>query len=138
MQIRFLAGLSFRSDLNLFIWQPRGILDEPHVEQIIATLEEAEDNADHPFDRYTDLSKLDAVELSSDYVLRVSLYRRALYLNRRPVKSAMYVVNPETAEVALTHSKFTMESSLQVRVFSHKGAAARWLGVSAADLEVDR
>ena len=136
MQIGFLAGVSFRRDLNLFIWQPRGVLDEPHVEQIIAKLEEIEDEADHPFDRYSDLSKLDAVEVSYAYVFRVSLYRRALYLNRTPVKSAMYVVNLETAEIALTHAKLTLESPLRVRVFNRKGVAARWLGVSDADLEV--
>ena len=138
MQIRYLAGISFRPDLHLFVWQPRGILDESHVEQIIAALEITEDEADHPFDRYSDLSKLDAVEVSLDYVMRVSLYRRALYLNRRPVKSAIHVVNRETAELAITHARLTLESSLQVRVFSHKGAAARWLRVSDADLDVDR
>ena len=137
MQIAALAGISFRPDLDLMIWQPRGILDEPHVEKIIATLEEAEDNADRPFDRFSDLSKLDAVEVDLEYVFRVSLYRRVLYLNRSPVKSAIYVSDGETAELALTHARLTLESPLQVRVFSHKGAAARWLGLPDATLEVD-
>ena len=137
MNIGFLAGVSFRRDLNLFIWQPRGILDEPHVEKILAALEKAEDEAEQPFDRYTDLSRLDAVELSFDYVFRVSLYRRALYLNRSPVKSAFYVVNRSTAEVALTHAAVTAESSLQVMVYLRKSDAARWLGVSVSDLKVD-
>ena len=48
MNIGFLAGVSFRRNLNLFIWQPRGILDEAHVEKIIAALEEAEDEAEQP------------------------------------------------------------------------------------------
>ena len=137
MKMGFLAGVSFRRDLRLLIWQPRGILDEPHVETLIAMLEEAEDEAEQPFDRYTDLSKLDQVDLSFDYIFRVSLYRRVVYGSRSPVKSAMYVVDRATAEVALTHAVVTVESPLQVKVCLRKSAAARWLGVSVRDLKVD-
>ena len=137
MKIAYLAGLSFRRDLDLLIWQPRGILDEPHVEKIITLLEQAEDEANQPFDRYTDLSKLHHVDLSFDYVFRVSLYRRAVYGHRSPVKSAIYAVDRETAQVALTHAAVTAESALQVKVCLRKSAAARWLGVSVSDLEVD-
>src|SRR5688572_3237257 len=51
MKIGFLAGVSFHRDPDLLIWRPRGILDEPHVEKIIATLERAEIEADRPFNR---------------------------------------------------------------------------------------
>src|SRR4051812_10865667 len=116
MKFGVLAGVAFRRDLNLFIWQPRGILDEPHVEQIIAMLEEAEDEAEQPFDRYTDLSILDQVDLSFDYIYRVSLYRRALYMTRAPVKSAMYVAEREALRVAVTHATVTANSPLQVKI----------------------
>ena len=138
MKIEFLAGVSFRNDLGLLIWQPRGILDQPHVEKIIAMLEGAEDEAEKPFDRYTDLSKLDQVDLSLDYVFKVSLYRRAVYGDRSPVKSAFYVEESDTAQVALTHAAVTAQSPLQVQVFLRQEAAAEWLGVSLSDLEVDR
>ena len=137
MKIGFLAGVSFRRDPDLFIWRPHGILDEPHVEKIIATLEKAEDEAERPFNRFTDLSKLDQVDVSFDYIFRVALYRRVLYLNRSPVKSAMYVVDRATAEVALTHAAVAADSPLQVRVYLQKSPAARWLGVSVADLDAD-
>src|SRR4029079_1117927 len=132
-----LAGVAFRRDLQLFIWQPRGILDEPHVENLISMLEQAEDDAEEPFDRFTDLSKLDAVEVTFDYVFKVSLYRRLVYADRSPVRSAMYVVDRDTAELALTHAKVTAESPLQVAVFLRKSDAAHWLDVSIDDLEVD-
>src|SRR5687767_6707777 len=137
MKMEFLAGVSFRNDLSLLIWQPRGILDEPHVEKIIAMLERAEDEAEKPFDRYTDLSKLDQVDLRLDYVFKVSLYRRAVYGDRSPVKSAFYVEESDTAKVALTHAAVTAQSPLQVQVFLRKNAAAEWLGVFLSDLEVD-
>jgi hypothetical protein len=138
MKFGFWSGVSFHPDLNLLVWQPRGILDEPHVEQLIRLLDQAENEAERPFNRYTDLSTLEAIELTFDYVFRVSLYRRAVYRERPIVKSAFYVVDRATAELAITHAVVTLDSPLQVKVFLHKSAAARWLGVSDADLELDR
>jgi hypothetical protein len=138
MKFGFWSGVSFHPDLNLLVWQPRGILDEPHVDQLIRLLEQAEDKAERPFNRYTDLSTLDAVELTFDYVFRVSLYRKVVYGERPIVKSAFYVVDRATAELAITHAVVSVDSPLRVKVFLHKGAAARWLDVSEADLELDR
>ena len=138
MKLGFWSGVSFHPDLNLLVWQPRGILDEPHVEQLIRMLEQAEDEAERPFNRYTDLSTLEAVELTFDYVFRVSLYRRAVYAERPIVKSAFYVVDRATAELAITHAVVTVDSPLRVKVFLHKSVAAKWLDVSDADLELDR
>ena len=138
MKLGFWSGVSFHPDLNLLVWQPRGILDQPHVDQLIRLLEQAEDEAKRPFNRYTDLSTLEAVELTFDYVFRVSLYRRMIYGERPIVKSAFYVVDRATAELAITHAVVTVDSPLQVKVFRHKGAAAKWLGVSDADLKLDR
>ena len=138
MKLEFWSGVSFHPDLNLLVWQPRGILDEPHVEQLICMLEQAEDEAERPFNRYTDLSMLEGVELTFDYVFRVSLYRRAIYGDRPMVKSAFYVVDRATAEFAITHAVVTVDSPLRVKVFLDKSAAAKWLDVSDAELELDR
>ena len=138
MKFGFWSGVSFHTDLTLLVWQPRGILDEAHVEELISLLEETEDNAERPFDRYTDLSKLNSVEVSFDYVFRVSLYRRVVYGERSSVKSAFYAEDRATARVALTHATVTDGSPLKVKLFMRKSAAATWLGVSAADLELDR
>ena len=137
MKLDFLASVSFHRDLNLWIWQPRGILDEPHVDQLIDLMDKLEAQADEPFNRYTDLSKLDDVTITFDYVFRVSLYRRAMY-SGLPVKSAFYVTDVPTAEVALTHAVIAEESSLIVRVFVEKEEAAEWLDVGLWDLELDR
>jgi hypothetical protein len=138
MKLGFWSGVSFHPDLNLLVWQPCGILDEPHVEQLIRLLDQAEDEAERPFNRYTDLPTLDAVELTFDYVFRVSLHRRVVYGERPIVKSVFYLVDRATAEVAITHAIVTVDSPLKVKVFLQKSAAARWLGVSHADLELDR
>ena len=120
------------------VWQPRGILDESHVEQLISLLEHTEDEAERPFNRYTDLSRLEAVELTFGYVVEVSLYRRLVYGERSIVKSAFYAVDRATAQLALTHATVTADSPLQVKVFLRKSSAAKWLGVSDTELELDR
>jgi len=138
MKFEFWSGVSFHRDLNLLVWQPRGVVDEAHVEELLSLLEQAEDKAEHPFNRYTDCSAADTVELSFEYVFRVSLYRRVVYGERPPVKSAIYVVDRVTAQHALTHAVVTAGSPLQVKVFLRKDAAAKWLGVSETNLELDR
>ena len=137
MKLDFWASVSFHRDLNLWVWQPRGILDEPHVERLIDLIEQLEKDADEPFNRYTDLSKLDSVGISFDYVFHVSLYRRLVYAGQ-PVKSAFYVTDRPTAEIALTHAVVAGDSPLIVKVFLDKDAAADWLNVSVYDLELDR
>jgi len=138
MKFGFWSGVSFHPDLNLMVWQPRGILDESHVEQLISLLEHTEDEAERPFNRYTDLSRLDAVELTFAYVLQASLYRRLVYGEHSIVKSAFYAVSRATAQLALTHATITSDSPLQVKVFLRKSSAAKWLGVSDTELELDR
>ena len=61
--MKLLPWTSFHHDLRLMVFRPRGILDEPQVEKVIAMLEKAEAEADRPFNRYSNLSKLDAVDL---------------------------------------------------------------------------
>ena len=138
MKLDLWATVSFHRDLNLMVWQPRGILDEGHVDKLIEMIDEAEKDPQTTFDRYTDLSRLDDVGLSFDYVFQVSLYRRIVYGDRPTVKSAFYVTDRPTAEVALTHAVVTTDSQIVVRVFLEQGDAADWLGVSVYDLELDR
>ena len=138
MKIDFWATVSFHRDLNLLVWQPRGTLDDEMIERMIEMIEEAEDGADQPFNRYTDLSMLDDVGVTFDYIFRVSLYRRIIYGDRPTVKSAFYVTDRATAEIALTHAVVAMDSRLDVKVFLDRDAAAEWLGVSERDLELDR
>src|SRR3954449_1968683 len=136
MRIRLPSGVSFRDDLRLMVWQPHGILDEPQVEKVISALERAEDEAEHPFNRYTDLSKIDAIDLDFKYIFRISLYRRLVYAKRPPVKSAFYVTNNRTSHIASTHAMLTHQSPLSAKLFTEWEPAAKWLEVSVEDLRV--
>ncbi len=96
---------------SLFIWRPRGVLNEGLVNNMVVFVREQEESFGRPFNRFTDLSALDAVHLNFDYVFRIALYRRLSYAGDK-VKSAFYV------------SSWSAEHYAKLRE-----AAAKWLGV---------
>ncbi len=115
-------------DDSLFIWRPRGVLNEALVNNIIVFVREQEDTFGRPFNRFTDLSALDAVDLNFDYVFHIALYRRLSYAGSK-VKSAFYVSSPDAAHYAKLHALLTGCSPLQVSIFTDPEATAKWLGV---------
>lgn len=130
------SQVSFRSDLRLMIFRPRGVFDAEKVNEIVAFLERIEKRKKHPFNRYSDLSKLDAVDLEFPYVFRIALHRRLSYARRPPIKSAFYAPNKATAQIVKVHALVTDFSPLEVKLFTEISEAAEWLGVSSKDLEM--
>jgi hypothetical protein len=122
------ADVEYVKDANLFIWRPRGVLSEALVNQIIVFVREQEETLDRSFDRFTDLSALDAVDLNFNYVFHIALYRRLSYAGAK-VKSAFYVSSSDAEHYAKLHALLTDRSPLQVSIFTDRGAAAKWLGV---------
>src|SRR5213594_4385845 len=110
------------------VWKPHGILDQALVNEIIAFVEAAEERAQKPFNRFADLSALDAVDLNFNYVFHIALYRRLSYAGGK-VKSAFYVSSSDAEHYAKLHALLTDHSPLQVSIFSDREAAAKWLGV---------
>ena len=135
--MKILPWLSFNPDIHLLVFQPRGVLDEPSLEKAVAMMEKLEQEADKPFNRYTDLSKLDAIDLSLGFIYRISLHRRRVYERQPPVKSAFYATSEASVRLARTHLMLTDQSPLQVQVFEDAGRAAQWLGVAPADLQLE-
>jgi hypothetical protein len=135
MKMKLPPNVLFHHDLRLMVYRPRGILNEKEVRTIVEFLEKEEDRAQAPFNRFTDNSKLDAVDLNFEFVFRISLHRRLLYAKRPPVKSAFYVNSPAIARVVKMHAILTASSPLEVRMFKDFASAAKWLGVSEETLE---
>lgn len=119
----------FRKDHSLILWKPRGILNEAIVNEIVAFIETAEKNCKKPFNRFSDLSGLDAVDLNFKFVFEVGLTRRLTYGSNPPVRSAFYVTSPATTHYAKLHKLLTDRSPLGVRLFTDRDKAANWLGV---------
>ena len=114
------------------IFRPRGILDAKTVTEIVEFLEKEEDRLDEPFNRFTDTSKLDAVDLDERFTYRVALHRRRFYDGRPPVKSAFYVTSSAAGHYIRIHAVVTEHSPLKVKMFRELDYAAEWLGVPRA------
>jgi hypothetical protein len=127
--------VDYVEDASLFIWRPRGILNEGLVNNIIVFVRKQEEALGRSFNRFTDLSALDAVDLNFDYVFHIALYRRLSYAGGK-VKSAFYVSSSDAAHYAKLHALVTGRSRLQVQVFTELEAAAKWLGVPVESLAV--
>ena len=121
-------GVIFHEDIDLLVWRPVGIVTESVVNTILAYLHRQETAHSRPFDRFTDTSAQEAMELNPEYVFQVALYRRMIFVGRPPAKSAFYVVNPQIAELLRIHANVTNHSPLQVAIFEQYEAAATWLG----------
>ena len=123
------AHVLYRKDLSLMLWKPQGILDQAIVNEIVVFVDTAEKRAGQPFNRFTDLSALDAVDLNFKFVFHIALHRRLAYKPNPPVKSAFYVTSPATGHYAKLHEMLTDHSPLDVDLFTDRAAAAKWLGV---------
>ena len=119
------------------VFRPRGVFSEKRIRNLVKMLEDAENEASRPFNRFTDLSQLLAVDLEVEAVLTVSLHRQNTYAKRAPVKSAYLVTTDAVVRLAKIHSMVTKSSYLSVKMFEKIGQAARWLGVRKAMLELD-
>ena len=135
MKPKLPPNVLFHHDLQLFVWRPRGVLNENTVNTIVEFLEVEEERTDKPFNRFCDLSKLDAVDLDLHFVCRVALHRRLVYAKHPPVRSAFYVRHPEVAHLVRVHAIVTDQSPLKVSMFEDLTEAAEWLGVSKETLD---
>ena len=130
------AGVIFHEDVDLLVWKPVGIVTEPIVNTILSFLDHHETVHPRPFDRFTDTSAQEAMELNHEYVFQVALYRRMIFADRPPAKSAFYVIKPEIAELIRIHAMVSNRSPLKVAIFERYQAAATWLGVPLTRLQV--
>jgi len=123
------AEVQFHENVRLLVWRPRGVLNEAALKHIRELIGDLEATSDEPFNRFTDGQALDAIDLNFRYVFDFSLFRRLSYAGRPPVKSAILVSSLALAHYSKLHEMLTRGSSIKVRIFEEREAAARWLGV---------
>ena len=134
-KMRLPPDVTFHTEPRLMVWRPRGILDEKMVNQITTFIGSAEATSKTPFDRFTDTTLLEAIDLSFDYIFHVALYRRMSSAGHPKIKSAFLVKWGKSDQQAKLHALLTERSSLEVRLFEEIGAAAKWLNVPAELLQ---
>jgi len=119
----------FHEDVRLLVWRPCEVLNEAALKHIRELIGDLEATSDKPFNRFTDTQALDAIDLNFRYVFDFSLFRRLSYAGRSPVKSAILVPGIVIAHYSKMHELLTRHSSIEVRIFEDREAAAKWLGV---------
>jgi hypothetical protein len=122
--------IEFHEDIRLFVYKPRGSLDETSVNRAVHILTDLEAMLKEPFNRFSDTSAIDRVELNYQYVIQVSLYRVLSYADRPPVKSAILATEATVGHYFQLHAIITEDSPINVRVFRAREDAAKWLGVA--------
>ena len=127
--------VSFHPSPRLMVYRPRGILTGARIAAITEFLEKVEDKAASPFNRFTDLSKLDALDIDFKTIIKISLHRRLTYAQYPRVKSAFYVTSAAAARVVRVHVLLTDHSPLEAKMFRELEAVAKWLQCSKTILE---
>ena len=123
------ADTQFHEDVRLLVWRPRGVLNETALEQMVTLIGDLEASSEIPFNRFTDTTAAEAIDLNFKYVFDAALFRRLAYAGRPPVKSAIFVTSFTAAHYSKLHELLTRSSSIKVRIFEEREAAAKWLGV---------
>ena len=91
--------VEFVKEPRLFIWRPRGVINESALNKVIGALGHLESRAAEGFNRFSDTLSADSTELNFKFIFHVSLYRRLAYPGP-PVKSAILVTEPELPAIA--------------------------------------
>src|SRR5215831_6755824 len=121
--------IEFHEDIQLFIYRPRGFLDEVAVSRAVNALGDLEKKIREPFNRFSDTSEIDRVELNYRYVIQVSLYRVLSYGDRPPVKSAILAPDATVGHYFQLHAIIAKDSPISVRIFQERQEIAKWLDI---------
>ena len=127
--MKFPPDLEFYEDVRLFVWRPRGVLDEAAFNTVIGALEDLEAKLEESFNRFLDTVAAHEVELNFKYIIQASLHRRLSYAGRPPVKSAILATDSTIIHYGRLHAVLTQGSPINVRIFQDRTEAAKWLGV---------
>jgi hypothetical protein len=127
--MKLLPEIEFHEDIRLFIYRPRGVLNEAAINKILSSVEDLEAKLQEPFNRFFDTVAADEVELNFRYVIQVSLHRRLSYAGHPPVKSAILATDSTMIHYGRLHALLTQGSPIHVRIFQDRKEAAKWLGV---------
>ncbi len=121
--------VAVHQDIHLLVYQPRGLIDEAAISNIIAAVEQLEIEKWRPFNRFYDMSEATKVDLNIKYVTDASIHRRLSHRGRKAVKSAILAKDWDLVHYGHLFELLTQGSSIKVRVFQDLNDAAKWLGV---------
>jgi hypothetical protein len=63
-----LIDIQFHEEVRLLVWRPRGVLNEVAFEQIVTLIGDLEASSEIPFNRFTDTTAAEAIDLNFIHV----------------------------------------------------------------------
>jgi hypothetical protein len=123
--------VEFHEDVRLFVYRPRGLMNEASVNKVVEIIGDLEARLKEPFNRFFDTLGHEEVELNFHYVIQISLHRRLSYAGRPPIKSAILATDSTIIHYAKLHAVLTQGSPINVHIFKDRNETAQWLGVAA-------
>ena len=98
MKLPLPTDFEFHEEVCLLIHRPHGVLNSAAINKIISLIGELEYTLKKPFNRFLDTVGADAIDLNSEYIRSVSLYRRRVYGNRPAIKTAILATDSTMAD----------------------------------------
>jgi hypothetical protein len=125
--------ISWSAENRVCIFRPDGVLSSKMAGRMVAWLQEMETDCAQPFSRFSDLTKLQKIEISLFDVQNLAYWRRTTYEGPL-VKSAFLAQSDGSLAIAHAYLFLMAGSPIVVRVFENMQDAAAWLGVSEESL----
>ncbi len=115
----------------LVVARPVGIFDRKSAEELVNFVEIKEELTETGFNRFTDLTRLKAIQLTTDDVVQLAARRRAFNPNDIRVKSAFLATDPLAFGIARIYELLLNSPRIEVRTWWDRESAANWLNVHA-------
>lgn len=119
-------GVRAHRSLRLYSWHPHGVLNARRAGEILRFIQAEETHTTEAYNRFSDLSGMEAVDLSFADIEALAAERRSYHGD--PVKSAILAVNPLAFGIARMYGQLVRWTPIEVRVFCRLSSAAAWLG----------
>jgi len=120
----------------LLVGRPKGKLDARLGEEVCAFIEIKEALWETGFNRFCDLSQVDAIQISLAEIEELASRRRTFNPNLVPVKSAFLAKSSLAVAIACLYGALLKSPRIRVSVFSTLAEAACWLKVDPAKLQL--
>ncbi len=127
-------NITVAEDDSLLVARPTGVFDMKLAEEIVHFIEVWEVSHQEGFDRFCDLTGLDAIRLSASEIRQIARRRRLFNPNQVPVRTAFLADTPIAFATVAIYQDLLNSPRITVRSFRSIAEASGWLRVEPRKL----
>lgn len=127
-------NITVAEDDSLLVARPTGVFDMKLAEEIVHFIEVWEVAHQEGFDRFCDLTGLDAIRLSASDIRQIATRRRLFNPNQVPVRTAFLADTPIAFATVAIYQDLLNSPRITVRAFRSIAEASGWLRVEPRKL----